>query len=459
MGSKIRQHKRKLNVKGKRKRRKRIIKRILRLCILLFPVILLCMIVSCTSKHLKGDDKKKDDTQEVSAIQPSTATLITAGDVIMHGPFLKSSHYIQEDGTYNYNSLFSYARDTYESADFSIVNLENTISTDNYTSYPVFRGPAAMATAFSENGIDMCLLANNHIYDNFADGLTMTQDAMDDNNLLYTGIRRTAYDDYYKIIDVNGIKVGIFNYTYETAKDGNGDRTINSIAVKEENLALINTFNYNELDSFYQEISEGLNVMFSENVDYTIVFLHWGNEYQTLENEQQKEIAQKLCDMGIDTLIGGHPHVIQPVDLLTSSNGKHQMVCAYSIGNHITNQYEGRISQSPNGHTEDGLMVRLTIERDNNKKVMLSNIEFIPTWTYRTVGVSDDSNPEYYIFPLEKSDEIVARAKEISNLDIQEPVNRSLERTTEIIGEGVEKIKQALPIINSESQDNAESTE
>lgn len=448
MDSKIKHHKRKLNAKGKRKRRKRLIKRILRLLIILIPLILLCTLISCTSKHLRDKDKDnvknndKDTVLEVSTIQPSTATLIASGDIIMHGPFLNSSHYHQEDGSYNYDSLFTYVKDTYTSADFAIVNLENTISVDNYTSYPMFRGPEAMATALSENGIDMCLLANNHIYDNFADGLTMTQDAMNNNNLLYTGIKRTADDDIYEIVNVNGIKIGFLNYTYETAKDGSGNRTINSIPVKEDNISLINTFNYNELDSFYTEITESLNAMESQGVEYTIAFLHWGNEYQTTENEQQREIAQKLCDIGIDALIGGHPHVIQPVDLLTSTSGEHQMVCAYSIGNHITNQHEGRISQSPNGHTEDGLMVSLTLDRDKDGHTVLSDVEFIPTWTYRTVGVSDASNPEYFVFPLNDVDSIVSKAKEISNLDIQTQVNRSLERTNAIIGEGVSKIEQ-----------------
>lgn len=436
---------RKLNAKGKRKRRRRIIKRIIQILILLIPIILLCLIGSCTRNLIKG--KNDTEAEEVSASPPASATLISAGDVIMHGPFLKSSHYLNEDGTYDFNSIFTYVTDAYSSADFSIVNLENTISNDNYTSYPMFRGPAAMATALSSNGVDMCILANNHIYDNFNDGLTMTQDAMDANSLLYTGIQRTTVDDTYKIIDVNGIKIGIFNYTYETEKNENGERTINAIAVNSEDLELINTFRYDALDEFYNEISQGITAMESKDVDYTIAYLHWGIEYQTTQNEQQEEIAQKLCDLGVDALIGGHPHVIQPVDLLNSTTGDHQMICAYSIGNHLTNQHEGRISQSPNGHTEDGLMVRLTIDRDKDGIVSLTNAEFIPTWTYRTVGVNDDSNPEFYVFPLEDPDGVVLQAKEVSGLDIQSQVTNSLNRTNEIIGIGVDKIKQSLPIM------------
>lgn len=460
MAQRIKHHKRKLNAKGKRKRRRRIIKRLIRILIFAIPIILICMIGSCARNAFKGkDDKEK--TQEVSAPQPATATLISAGDVIMHGPFLKSSHYQNDDGTYDYNSIFTYVKDTYNSADFSIVNLENTISEDNYTSYPMFRGPAAMATALANNGIDMCLLANNHIYDNFGDGLTMTQDAMDANSLMYTGIHRTMGESIYKIIDVNGIKIGIFNYTYETEKNENGERTINSLAVSEENLALINTFNYDELDSFYSEISAGLTDMKTKEVDYTIAYLHWGTEYQTEQSVEQQEIAQELCDLGIDALIGGHPHVIQPVDLLTSTIDDHQMLCVYSVGNHVTNQHEGRISQSPNGHTEDGLMVKLIIDRDEEGNVSLTNAEFIPTWTYRTVGVSDDSNPEFYIFPLDDPEGIVVKAKDTSNLDIQSNIERALERTKEITGEGISKVQQVLPITNHKNTetDNTESTE
>jgi poly-gamma-glutamate synthesis protein (capsule biosynthesis protein) len=178
-------------------------------------------------------------------------------------------------------------------------------------------------------------------------------------------------------------------------------------------------------------------------VEYTIAYIHWGNEYQTTENSTQRKIAAKLCELGIDALIGGHPHVVQPVDLLTNTDGSHQMLCVYSMGNHVSDQYKERMDSCPTGHTEDGIMVRLELEKTEGTPVTLKNVEFIPTWVYRTPGEPGTGNPEYYIMPLNNPEQII---KEASHLNIATDVQESLERTNAIIGNGVTKVKNALPI-------------
>lgn len=435
--------KRKLNAKGRRKRRRRIIKRILRLIILAIPIILVCMIGSCTKKLINKNDNKED----TSTPQTTSATLLSTGDVILHSPFLTSNHYLNEEGTYDYNSIFTYVKDKYSKADFTIVNLENTITNEEYTAFPLFKGPDAIAAALSSNDVDLCLLANNHIYDNSSDGLKLTPDALEANSLLYTGIRKSSEDKKYKIIEVNGVKIGILNYTYETGINNEGAHTLNSLVVKNEDLDKINSFDYENLDDFYEEINGELDKMYTEGIDYIIAYIHWGTEYQTIENDHQQKIAQKLCELGIDALIGGHPHVIQPVDLLTSEDGKHQMVCIYSVGNHLSNQYKERIESVPEGHTEDGLMVELVIDKDEDNQISLKEVTFIPTWNYRTDNVTDEENPEFFIFPLDDPEKIINKAAENSNLNIEKDVNDSLNRTNAIISEGVNKINQALPIV------------
>ena len=127
--------------------------------------------------------------------------------------------------------------------------------------------------------------------------------------------------------------------------------------------------------------------MKEEGVQYTIAYMHWGIEYQTTPSKQQTEMAQKLCDMGVDTLIGSHPHVIQPVDLLTSSDGKHQMVCAYAIGNFLSNQRaEYMQAEMPTGETEDSFLLTLSLSSDEKGKVTLTDVTFTPMWTYRYEG-------------------------------------------------------------------------
>ena len=168
---------------------------------------------------------------------------------------------------------------------------------------------------------------------------------------------------------------------------------------------------------FYAEVSTALEDMKNDGVEYTIAYIHWGNEYQLEEDVHQQEIAQGLCDLGINALIGGHPHVVQPVDLLTNTEGDHQMLCVYSVGNLLSNQRRDLISSQPNGHTEDGLLVKLSLEQTGDGAVSLTAVDFIPTWVYKD---SAESNSEYFILPLDSTDEML---EEVTDLDIEESIN------------------------------------
>ena len=283
----------------------------------------------------------------------------------------------------------------------------------------------------------MCLIANNHIYDNGDHGYFYTVETLDKQNMLRLGGRKDTSEKDYVIQDINGIKVGFMNYVYAT---GSGNSLqINAIPVNSSTAALINTFTYNNLGALYDRIETNLAEMELAGVDYTIAYIHWGNEYQLKESSSQREIAANLCELGIDALIGGHPHVVQPVDLLTSTDGSHEMICLYSVGNHVSNQHREFMDSMPTGHTEDGLMSRLTIEKDHLGNVTLIAADVIPTWVYRT---PNSTHPEYFIFSLE-DESIVSKA---SAYNIGADYTESLNRTNAIIGEGVNKIQSALPL-------------
>lgn len=436
--------------KRKKRRLKRRLRRLLRLFVLLLPVFLILLVLSFILKGRGKEQEKK--TQEVVATidekeeKPVTASILSVGDILMQEPLLISNHYKKDADSFDYNPIFKYIREDYESADFTVVNLESTISNGNYRGYPRFLAPAAIATALAQNGANACMLANNHIYDNYDDGMNMTINAVEANSMHYMGVRKSTEEKTYFIKDIQGIKVGFFNYVFDTGRVNNSNKSINSIPVSAASESLINTFNYGNTQALYNEIQTGLTEMEAAGVEYTIAYIHWGNEYQTTENSRQQQIAANLCELGIDALIGGHPHVIQPVDLLTNSSGDHQMLCVYSIGNHLSDQYKERMDSMPTGHTEDGLMVNMILQKNNDNCVSLIQVDFIPTWVYRTPNVSGTENPEYFIMPLKNPNQIIKKA---GALDIATDVQESLDRTNAIIGNGVQKILNALPITNN----------
>ncbi|MCI9270702.1 MAG: CapA family protein [Dorea sp.] len=439
-----REARRRLQAERQKKRQKRQFQRLTALGALTLVLVLSVLFVRVGVKGVwkkATEAKAKAEALELEKkkpkLQEATAVITVAGDVIMHQPLLESSVYYNGE-SYDYNPIFTYMKEIYEAADFAAVTTEYALTEGGYSGYPLFCAPDAIAEAMAANGLDMCMLANNHIYDNGDEGLQRTMDVLEKNHLLYIGIRKNETDKNYVVQDINGIKVGFFNYVYETKTVG-GTKTINGISVGKASENLINSFQEAEPQFLYDDIEKNLAEMKEEGVEYTVAFMHWGVEYQTKENSYQDAIAQELCDLGIDALIASHPHVIEPVDLLESGDGKHKMVCAYAIGNHLSNQRTEYMDGLVEGYSEDGMVVTLAIHRDKDGKITLERADFTPTWVYH----DKDPDDEYFILPLGHPEEVIEAA---GFGNIEEDIEQSLERTNRIVGEGVQKIQEALPL-------------
>ena len=366
--------------------------------------------------------------------ETKTITVGSGGDIIIHSPFYRAKEY-RTDGDYDFSACFSYVKRIYEKPSFMAVNLETTLPGKDagYSGYPMFKSPDSLADSLVSNGADLMLLANNHIYDSGVNGFLRTSEILEEKKILYTGARHSEEEKKYMIKDIDGIKVGFINYTYETPRSDekkgiNGNPMYSSVA------PYLNSFDPNDRETFYAEISQLLASMKLDGAEYIISYLHWGNEYKLKESSWQREIAQRLCDMGVDAIIGGHPHVVQPVDVFTSSDGNHKMFCAFSLGNQLSNQRREMMNLST-GHTEDGLVVNLEITKKEDGEVSLTGAEYIPTWVYK-----NSAGPTYYIIPLDNLDTVEADTG-ISGL--KSKGQASYDRTYDIIGSGIQKVKDS----------------
>ncbi|MBQ8663359.1 MAG: CapA family protein [Eubacterium sp.] len=386
---------------------------------------------------IAGDIVTDMDTENTES-DTITATILSAGDVIIHDPFVTSEFYKTADGGYDYTSVLAYVKEDYENADFAVVNMESNICDNDFGGYPKFRAPEGIATSLYNNGIDMCILANNHFYDNGHAGLISTMEYLAENKLIYLGAQLSPSDTTYHIQEINGIKVGFFNYTYANGNDS--QLATNNHPVDPADAKIINYFDYGNLDKLYHELESGLTEMEDAGVEYTVAYIHWGEEYALEENNTQHKIAAKLCELGIDALIGGHPHVVQPVDVITNDAGDHEMLCVYSVGNHFSNQRRERMDTLKTGHTEDGLMVTLTLEKDDAGKVTLVDTDFVPTYMYKTTENGDE---EFLLLPIHNLEQLV---DEVIGYDIESDVTESLKRTNAIISDGIDKVEAALPL-------------
>ena len=371
----------------------------------------------------------------------STATISSQGDLLMHKPVIETCK--DTNGNYDFSSIFRYLSDYVSGYDYAIANFETTLGGPNYPyqGNPSFNTPDAFADTLVATGYDMMLTANNHCADTTASGVVRTVEQLRNRNLATVGTQKDASEQDFVVIEVNGIKLGITCYTYATdeTNDGRPSLNRNSFLAK---AGLVNYFMDNKLDRFYGEVESQLNAMKQQGVDATIFYIHWGEEYQTEENELQNKMAQKLCDLGVDVIVGGHPHVVQPMELLQSTrNPSHRTICIYSLGNVVSNQREGIDPSFEGGFTEDGVIFNVTFEKYSDGTVGLATVDVLPTWVnmHTTNGVK-----EYNVLPLDKSRE--SEWKDMFNISDStvKKANASYDRTMEILKDGLEECQKYL---------------
>lgn len=372
----------------------------------------------------------------------TTATVAALGDLLMHGSlFDKNSLAYQGDGSYDFSSIFRYFSDYTSSPDWMAANLETTLAGDSrpYSGYPNFNCPDDLLDTLTNVGFDMLLTANNHCYDSVMDGFLRTVETVRSRELVAIGSRLSEEEPRYVVEDVNGIRIGFVCYTYTTSMDGSKPRLNGNSPVKDP--ALVNYFSYQNLDSFYAQVEEIRQKMTEEGAEATVFFIHWGEEYQMKENDWQRKIAQKLCDLNFDVIIGAHPHVVQPVALLTSTvDPNHRTVCAYSLGNAVSNQRREKMNLNT-GHTEDGAYFSVTFEKYSDGTVYLAGAKLLPTWVRLR---KDNGGAEYNILPLEDtSREQWQTMFQLTDDDYDRTV-KSYERTEEIVGAGMAEVETWL---------------
>jgi poly-gamma-glutamate synthesis protein (capsule biosynthesis protein) len=245
-------------------------------------------------------------------------TIIAAGDNLYSDPILRA---FEKDGTYDFNPIYRRVRPLIEGADIALVNQETVFGRRDYSGYPLFNTPQEAGLALALAGFDLVNHGTNHALDQGEGGLFITMDFWDTlPQVTYLGIHRSAEArKNYTIIEKNHIRVGVLSYTYGT----------NSISLPRDKPWLVSMADTarmaEELDSL------------RPLCDFLIVSMHWGTEYDHIPTTAQKRTATFLAEHGVDLIIGHHPHVLQPWEVLPRPDGGENL-CFYSLGNFVSAQ-------------------------------------------------------------------------------------------------------------------------
>lgn len=386
-----------------------------------------------SSDSSTSDEDKKYDKDEVIA----TASLSSIGDLLIHAPVFNSV--VTSDGNYDFSPIFKHIGPYLSQYDYSVANLEVSLGgTENglqYSGYPLFNCPDTIVDGAAGMGIDMLLLANNHTYDCGYNGFIRKIGVIEDKGLDFSGVAKDNKQKLYNIVEINGIKIGVINYTYETPSTGEGNKAINGILVDSDAANLINSFNYDNLDAFYSDLESKIAMMKKDGAEAIVVYPHWGTEYVLDGNDYQKQMGQKMCDLGVDVIIGGHPHVVEPVTTFTSEISGKSTVCLYSMGNFISNQRRHLMNLST-GNTEDGLIFIVNFEKYGDSTVKVKSVEAIPTWVDLTDG-------KYTVIPLDKNISDWGSKFGLSEYSVA-AANESYDRTMSLVGDGISEFNNLV---------------
>jgi len=242
--------------------------------------------------------------------------LIFVGDIMVHATQLEIA---QSDGVYDFHPSFAAIR-PWLKGDLVIGNFETVLGGVKlgFSGYPRFNSPDSLATALRDVGFTTLLLANNHIYDHGIQAAKRTVDVLQTNNLAVTGL--TGVCPSPLLIEVQGVRLGFFNYTYGS-----------NAPVNYHNTASISL---NIIDK--ARIVEDITSLRRQGADYIVATFHWGEEYTTEPSLAQRDIANFCLELGVDAIIGTHPHVLQPIEV--QRVGNKDCVIAWSLGNFISSQ-------------------------------------------------------------------------------------------------------------------------
>ncbi|MCH5228832.1 MAG: CapA family protein [Muribaculaceae bacterium] len=285
-------------------------------------------------------------------VSPQETVIMFAGDAMQHQAQLDKAKEIGRDH-YNYSECFELIAPAIQKAHYSVCNLEVPLGgPPDYSGYPCFSAPDSFAEALKDAGFDLFLTANNHILDRRDKAARRTLDVLDSLKIDHVGSFRNSEERELKspfIKEINGYKIAFLNYTYGT----NGIKPTDGVEI-----AYINK------DKISEEIEEAKR----KGAEIIIVAMHWGIEYVLIQNNIQEDLASFLVDNGVDMIIGGHPHVVQPMKVVRNEKENKDVLMVYSLGNFISNM--------KTADTRGGAILFATLSRDSIGKAKFKNAEY-----------------------------------------------------------------------------------
>lgn len=304
-----------------------------------------------TQNNQKEETKLKEKKTEIKKepeIKTSKLSLIMVGDALLHSSLYRDGY---NNGTYNFTSQLELIKPIVQNYDLAFYNQESILGGTELglSDYPTFNSPKEFGDAMIDAGFNLVSLANNHTLDRGEKAVISSCNYWKTKDVLTAGSYTSNEEaNEIKIKEKNGIKYTLLAYTYGT----------NGIPVPQGKDYLVNIYSDEKVKNDIEKVRD--------KVDVLLVSMHWGNEYQTEPTAEQKRQAEYLSSLGVDIIIGTHPHIIEPITYINDT------LVIYSLGNFISAQ-----STNNDYNTMVELMTSVDIikeEKDGQTTIKLENL-------------------------------------------------------------------------------------
>lgn len=342
-----------------------------------FPVVLLLMLFLAGCQGSNPDTqvenhKKKDTYLSEKDKMNKQITLSAVGDILIHDRVYDDA---RVKDTFNFMPMLDRVDSYLKASSVTFANQETMVGGEEIglSGYPRFNSPYEIGEALKKAGVDVVSLANNHTLDHGEEAIHNAINYWKEKDMMYTGAYESKADqEKLRIYETNeDISLAFLAYTYGT----------NGITEPENKDYLVNQIDEQQIAT---EIAEA-----EKQADVVVLSLHFGDEYERLPNERQKDLVQFAADRGADIILGHHPHVLQPVEWVEGKGGKRSFVI-YSLGNFLSGQDEF--------YRRIGGVLTLTLTKEEKKgeedKVKISNPQFLPTF------VTFTNESDYKVVPM-----------------------------------------------------------
>ena len=338
-------------------------------CILACTVM--CSMTACKSN---SEPVNVDITPSPSptARPADVVSFVAAGDNLIHGVIFMQAANRSIDGGYDFDYVYENTEDYFDKFDVRFINQE-TLVNDAYapSHYPQFSTPIEMGEKVLDMGFDVVGTSNNHSYDKGVKGIKSSLEYWNNKDVVNVGFYTGDDSKDIKYLTVNNIKMAFLAYTYGT----------NGISIYDDTSPYI--INCDDFDTIDRQVA-----IAKENSDIVIVSCHWGWEDTNNVNDYQKYVADHLNKIGVDVIIGTHPHVIQTVEWRTNTENDNKTLICYSLGNFVSAQ--SRANNMLGGLFQFNIVK--SYDENGTEAISVVSPYFVPTITHYDYNYSNVRN-------------------------------------------------------------------